>query len=169
MSSKAVQEVIQRESIQHGYRKTNARAQSIITDLMAKPKENFLRPFAFSVEKVLHRLYSSIHVVENELERLKSYALRAEKEKIPLILLPTHKSHVDYLVISLLFYHTNISLPFIAAGENLNIPILGKLLCSSGAFFIRREFGSDRLYRVIFEEYIISLLEYFKIYLVILI
>lgn len=75
-------------------------------------------------------------------------------------MIPTHKSHIDYLVISWLCFHKNISLPFIAAGENLNLPIVGNLLAASGAFFIKRKLGTDPIYKAIFSEYIVSLLSH---------
>jgi len=49
-------------------------------------------------------------------------------------------------------------MPFVAAGENLDMPIVGSLLQGSGAFFIRRQFGTDPLYRVVFNEYITQVL-----------
>jgi glycerol-3-phosphate O-acyltransferase len=38
------------------------------------------------------------------------------------------------------------------------MPILGKILKSSGAVFIRREWGNDELYKTILEEYISTIL-----------
>ena len=49
-------------------------------------------------------------------------------------------------------------MPFVAAGENLDMPLVGSLLQGSGAFFIRRQFGTDPLYRVVFNEYITQVL-----------
>jgi glycerol-3-phosphate O-acyltransferase len=62
------------------------------------------------------------------------------------------------MVISWLFFQKGISMPFVAAGENLDMPIVGSLLQGSGAFFIRRQFGTDPLYRVVFHEYITQVL-----------
>lgn len=50
-------------------------------------------------------------------------------------------------------------MPFVAAGENLDMPIVGSLLQGSGAFFIRRQFGTDPLYRVVFNEYITQVMQ----------
>jgi glycerol-3-phosphate O-acyltransferase len=62
-------------------------------------------------------------------------------------------------VISYIFYRLGIALPHIAAGDNLNIPIVGWLLQHGGAFYIRRKFGEDPLYQDIVREYIESLLK----------
>jgi len=67
---------------------------------------------------------------------------------------------VDYLVISWIFFHLDISLPFVASGDNLAMPLVGSLLRSSGAFYIRRQFGEDAIYRAVVTEYMTQLLEY---------
>ncbi|KAJ3000165.1 hypothetical protein HDV02_000448 [Globomyces sp. JEL0801] len=51
-----------------------------------------------------------------------------------------------------------IGLPHIAAGDNLNMPGVGWVLRHNGAFFIRREWGGDRLYVTIMQEYVEYLL-----------
>lgn len=38
------------------------------------------------------------------------------------------------------------------------MPVVGKLLKSSGAVFIRREWGNDELYKTVLEEYMATLL-----------
>jgi glycerol-3-phosphate O-acyltransferase len=119
------------------------------------------------------RMYNQgIHIKESEFLEVHSHsryifmlflqvrkvALEAEKKKQSLIFLPCHKSHVDYLVISYIFYRLGIALPHIAAGDNLNLPIVGWLLKHGGAFFIRRSFGNDHLYQEIVREYLELLL-----------
>lgn len=41
-----------------------------------------------------------------------------------MVFLPVHKSHIDYLLITLILFCHNIKAPHIAAGNNLSIPIL---------------------------------------------
>lgn len=118
-----------------------------------------LRLFAFVVNTILVRLYhQGLHIRENEWVELKRVALMAQEKKQSLILLPSHKSHVDYLVVSYLMFRLGIQIPHIVAGDNLDMPIVGKLLKSSGAIFIRREWGGDELYKTILEEYMVTLL-----------
>ena len=53
-----------------------------------------------------------------------------------------------------------MELPHICAGEDfLNIMIVNDLLRSSGAFFMRRTFKGDDLYKVIFKEYVTRMAE----------
>ena len=75
-----------------------------------------------------------------------------------LVYVPTHRSHIDYLVLSYLLYTKGIMLPHIAAGDNLNMPVLGRLLRQGGAFFMRRSFRDDALYTAVFEEYLYRVL-----------
>lgn len=67
---------------------------------------------------------------------------------------PSHRSHLDYLLMSYLLYYKNYMIPHIAAGDNLNLPILGGILRRGGAIFMRRSFRDDPLYAAIFEEYL---------------
>ncbi|MCB1684038.1 MAG: glycerol-3-phosphate 1-O-acyltransferase PlsB, partial [Pseudomonadales bacterium] len=70
------------------------------------------------------------------------------------IYVPSHRSHIDYLLLSYLLYHNGLMIPHIAAGDNLNLPIVGPLLRRGGAFFMRRRFRNDRIYAAVFSEYL---------------
>ncbi|KAI8371392.1 uncharacterized protein BYT42DRAFT_622292 [Radiomyces spectabilis] len=118
-----------------------------------------VRFFAFTVNNILVRLYhQGIHIKESEWVELKRVALLAQEKKQSLILLPSHKSHIDYLVVSYLMFRLGLQIPHIVAGDNLNLPIVGKILKGCGAFYIRREWGDDVLYKTILEEYVATLL-----------
>lgn len=75
------------------------------------------------------------------------------------IYLPCHRSHIDYLLMSYVIYRAGLSPPHIAAGENLDLPILGRILRGGGAFFLRRTFKGDPLYATVFAEYLHRMLE----------
>ena len=49
-------------------------------------------------------------------------------------------------------------LPQVAAGNNLNLPILGGILRGAGAVFMRRSFMKNTIYSAVFFEYIRSLM-----------
>ncbi|OZJ06950.1 hypothetical protein BZG36_00135 [Bifiguratus adelaidae] len=118
-----------------------------------------LRFFAFTINNILVRLYhQGIHIRESDFNELKQVALECARSKRSLILLPSHKSHIDYLVVSYVFFRLGLQIPHIAAGDNLDMPIVGSLLRTSGAFFIRRQWGDDQLYKGVLEEYINVLL-----------
>ena len=71
-----------------------------------------------------------------------------------IVYIPCHRSHIDYLLISFILYGRGVSLPHIAAGANLNIPVLGPILRRGGAFFLRRKIKGNDLYAAVFDEYL---------------
>ncbi len=71
---------------------------------------------------------------------------------------PSHKSHIDYLVLSDMLYGNALMPPLVAAGDNLSFWPIGILLRRGGAFFIRRDFHDDTLYPVLVEAYMRKLL-----------
>lgn len=76
-----------------------------------------------------------------------------------IIYTPCHRSHIDYLLLSYTIYHQGLMPPHIAAGLNLNLPIIGNILRKGGAFFIRRQFRDQKLYRAVFESYVNQMIE----------
>ena len=108
-------------------------------------------------DKALTWLWNNVYdgvVVDREgLVRVRDISRR-----MPCVIIPCHRSHIDYLLLSYIFYKHNIPLPFVAAGTNLMFWPLGHIFRKAGAFFIRRTFGSDFLYRQVMETYIKTLL-----------
>ncbi|KAG1652829.1 Glycerol-3-phosphate acyltransferase [Nymphon striatum] len=98
-----------------------------------------------------NRFYSGIEV--NNSEYLKSLALSHE-----LVYVPCHRSHIDYLLLSYVIYFEGLAIPYIAAGKNLNMPVIGSILRGGGAFFIRRSFKGNELYSTVMFEYVAELI-----------
>ncbi|WP_084300107.1 glycerol-3-phosphate 1-O-acyltransferase PlsB [Chitinimonas koreensis] len=71
-----------------------------------------------------------------------------------IIYVPCHRSHIDYLLLSYIVYQQGLMIPHIAAGANLNLPIVGGILRRGGAFFLRRSFKGNPLYGAVFNEYL---------------
>ncbi len=76
----------------------------------------------------------------------------------PVVLLPCHRSHLDYLVIPYVMFLYDMVTPHIAAGVNLAFWPIGSLLRNAGAFFIRRSFRGDPLYSLCLKKYVEYLL-----------
>jgi glycerol-3-phosphate O-acyltransferase len=72
----------------------------------------------------------------------------------PVVLVPCHRSHFDYLILSYLFHANYLSPPHIAAGINLSFWPLGPLFRGAGAYFIRRSFDGNDLYKQVFRNYL---------------
>ncbi|HEY7725604.1 MAG TPA: 1-acyl-sn-glycerol-3-phosphate acyltransferase [Anaeromyxobacteraceae bacterium] len=99
------------------------------------------------------RTYDSVEVDAKGLARVKRAAAEA-----PLVLCPSHKSHVDYLCLSWLFYESGLTPPHIAAGVNLAFWPFGRIARMGGAFFIRRSVRGDRVYTAVLRAYVKRLL-----------
>ena len=76
-----------------------------------------------------------------------------------LIYVPCHRSHIDYLLMSYLLFKRGLTPPHIAAGANLNMPIVGPILRGCGAFFLRRKLKGKQLYSAVFLEYVHLMIE----------
>jgi len=94
-------------------------------------------------------MFSGIEADESGLENLRNIAKRH-----PVIYVPSHKSHVDYLALSYVLYHHNFFNPHIVAGINLSVFPLGPVFRGSGAFFMRRSFKGNRVYALVFSNYL---------------
>jgi glycerol-3-phosphate O-acyltransferase len=109
-------------------------------------------------EKILTWLWNNIYdgvVVDGD----GIAKIRQVSKKMPFVIIPCHRSHFDYLLLSYIFYKNNIQLPFIAAGNNLAFFPMGYIFRKSGAFFMRRSFKGNDLYAEVFNRYVRTLLK----------
>ena len=109
-----------------------------------------VRSASFLLTTVWNRIFRGVLV--HHLDNLKAIAPGNE-----IVYVPCHRSHMDYLLLSYLLYTRGIVPPHIAAGVNLNLPVIGNLLRRGGAFFIRRSFRGNALYSAVFTEYVAQL------------
>ncbi len=128
-------------------------ARKVLREIAAR-----YNPFAVDVLKrivgwMFRRIYDGVDVDEVGMKRLVEASARA-----PLILCPSHKSHFDYMVLSVVCDDYGLQPPHIAAGDNLNFWPVGRFLRMGGAFFIRRSFKGDRVYSAVMQAYVKRLL-----------
>ena len=135
-------------------REVRKRADVYIEEIAAKYSPGVLKVYAAIVGWIIGMMFEDVIVNTDTLDKVKNMSLKG-----PLVLLPCHKSHIDYLILSYLMYQNNMPCPLIAAGKNLSFWPLGPLFRSGGAFFIRRSFRGAILYSKVFAEYIHKLLE----------
>lgn len=99
------------------------------------------------------RLYDGIHVDEEGLRIAAEVSKRA-----PLVICPTHRSHIDYIAVTHVMVDRGMTPPLVAAGANLSFWPLGPFLRRAGAFFIRRGFRGDKVYAAVLAAYIRKLI-----------
>ncbi len=129
-------------------------AEQILRRMAAEPRLGWIRVLDAILDRIWRDIYDGIAVDEAGLRKVWATARRG-----PIVLVPSHKSHIDYLVLSQVFFKDGLIPPHIAAGDNLAIPLLGTAFRRSGAFFIRRGFKGDKLYATILAAYVRRLLK----------
>jgi glycerol-3-phosphate O-acyltransferase len=130
-----------------------ARATGMLRQLAAQPDAGVIRTSERVLDKIVHRIYDGIEVDQEGLERVREAARRGT-----LVLLPSHKSHLDYMILFYVFYRANLQTPLVAAGDNLSFFPLGQFFRRVGGFFIRRSFSGDKLYASVVDAYIRKLI-----------
>jgi len=132
--------------------RVEARAQKNLAEIAASPSPTMLAVLASLVEWIFKRIFARIelHELEPVVEAAKLH---------PLVLVPSHRSHFDYLILSWLFYRNHLVPPQVAAGINLAFFPLGAIFRRAGAFFLRRSFDGDPLYTAVFRSYVQHLIK----------
>ena len=130
------------------------KADAYIDEIAAGYNPAYIKFFSAVVGWIIRTMFDGVSVNNDALGKVKRLALKG-----PLVLIPCHKSHIDYLILSYLLYHNNMPVPLVAAGKNLSFWPMGPLFRSGGAFFIRRSFRGAVLYSKVFAEYIYKLLQ----------
>ncbi|KAL2082617.1 hypothetical protein ACEWY4_022435 [Coilia grayii] len=125
-------------------------ASRILEEMSHNLQLSFIRLVCYTLTKVFKRVFRRILVNEDGLNRLQQ-ALQEH----PVILMPNHRSYVDFLIISYILFTYDLSIPVIAAGIPLmGMKLIGEILRRCGAFFIRRAIGADKLYWAVLSEYV---------------
>jgi glycerol-3-phosphate O-acyltransferase len=122
-------------------------ARKHAVEIAANYSEAFVRFMSMALGWLWNRLYDGVEF--EHVEKLNEIGDGAE-----IIYVPCHRSHMDYLLLSYVIYRKGFAVPHVAAGINLNLPVIGRFLRMGGAFFLRRTFKGDALYAVVFAKYL---------------
>lgn len=132
------------------------RARRIVEKMFGDKEAAVLTGMGVTLRKIWKRIYETIKVDIKYCEQIREIA-----KTCPIVFIPTHRSYIDFLVVSYVTFACQLPIPFIAAGEDfLGILLVRSFFRKSGAFFLRRSFlaGEDALYSAIFKEYVTQLL-----------
>nr|WP_228144606.1 glycerol-3-phosphate 1-O-acyltransferase PlsB [Moraxella lacunata] len=154
LASPVVQTAIEQESATTGksINEVKKEAAGYIGEITSDYSHSVVRFFDHFLTWLWERLYDGVEV--RHFERVRKLAPDHQ-----IIYVPCHRSHMDYLLLSYVIYKRGLRIPYIAAGDNLNIPVLGEILRSGGAFFMRRSFKGNALYSTVFKEYLHTLMQ----------
>ena len=149
----AVQTAIARRSKEDNITeiKASMQASRYLNEIVANCSNITIQIMTRALSSFWNRFYSGIETHNND--DLKTIALTHE-----LVYVPCHRSHIDYLLLSYVIHFEGLAIPYIAAGKNLNMPIIGTILRGGGAFFIRRSFKGNELYSTVMFEYVAELI-----------
>jgi len=137
--------------------KHTKRAGKLLKVLHSTISDRFLRFAAWLVYRLVPCFLTGVAAHPAHIEMLK--AASKNSDDVPMIFLPLHRSHLDYILVSFILMSNNIRSPIVAAGNNLNIPIFGSWLRYAGAFFIKRRIDpvggkKDIVYRTLLHTYL---------------
>ena len=121
-------------------------AKGYAFEIAANYSYTVVRLGSFALKWFWNRIYDGV-----ELRHFRQFQEQAPDYEV--IYVPCHRSHMDYLLVSYFVYRNGLVPPHIAAGVNLNLPVVGRVLRKGGAFFLRRSFRSNKLYSTVFNEY----------------
>lgn len=134
--------------------KIHRQASEHLDEIAARYNPSIISFAAKTVGWIIQIMFDGVTLDTEGLNRIKAASLKG-----PLVFIPCHKSHIDYLILSYLMHINNMPCPLIAAGKNLAFWPIGPMFRGCGAFFIRRTFKGAVLYSKVFSEYILKLLE----------
>ncbi|WP_137938141.1 glycerol-3-phosphate 1-O-acyltransferase PlsB [Chitinivorax sp. B] len=150
LDSEPVRKAIEEEAREKNVlpHKVEENARRYVLEIAADYSYPTVRAYEKFLTWLWTRLYDGVRVYRmNEL-----VDLAASGPEI--IYVPTHRSHIDYLLMSYVIFKQGMMVPHIAAGANLNLPVVGGILRRGGAFFLRRTFKGNNLYAAVFNEYL---------------
>ncbi|MGP5491068.1 glycerol-3-phosphate 1-O-acyltransferase PlsB [Psychrobacter celer] len=151
--SPAIKHAIEAEAKATGTSVREARsvAKGYANEMVNDYSHSIIRGFYKFLTWLWTQLYDGVEV--HHFERVRELAADYE-----LVYVPCHRSHVDYLLLSYVIYKRGLSIPYVAAGDNLDVPVLGPLLRGAVAFYIRRSFRGNALYTAVLREYMHTLI-----------
>jgi glycerol-3-phosphate O-acyltransferase len=153
MGSEAMQEAISEEAARLNISALEAetRARKFAWEIASDFSYPVIRALEIVLGGLWKRLYDRVDILHAD-EIVKAAPGRG------IVYLPNHRSHIDYLLLSYFIYEQGLAPPHIAAGANLNFPVVGPILRRGGAFFLRRSFKGEPLYAAVFREYMHTML-----------
>lgn len=123
------------------------KARAYVNEIAADYSYQVIRGLQISLNWLWNRLYDGIDV--HHFDTVTDVAHDHE-----VIYVPCHRSHIDYLLLSYVIVTRGLMPPHIAAGANLNMPVVGPILRRGGAFFMKRSFKGNPIYSAVFTEYL---------------
>jgi hypothetical protein len=109
----------------------------IVNDMVGEIKMPVIRFMAWCLHKIFRSIYEKVNINNEALKKLKEIQ---QEQNIPVIFMPTHKSYIDFLIVSYILFVYQQKLPYIVSDEALlKASVIPFLIRSSGAFFYKKK------------------------------
>ena len=115
-------------------------------ELSASPRRGMYDALGLTARLILGRLFSEVRT--HGLDKL----IPAIKDNT-VVLVPMHRSHLDYVLVGYKLFSEKVNPPFVAAGINLSFWPFGFLFRSVGAYFVKRN-ARDRFHASMLKRYV---------------
>ncbi|XP_014470903.1 PREDICTED: dihydroxyacetone phosphate acyltransferase isoform X2 [Dinoponera quadriceps] len=133
-------------------------ARAILNEMASKEDLATVRWLGIFITKAMKRMFAKIYVNERRLFGLKR---EMQMSQVQYIYVPSHRSYLDFILLSYVLFSYDMALPNIAAGVDFyKMKIVGELMRKTGAFYMRRSFSDDLLYKEIFRSYVSSIVSH---------
>jgi glycerol-3-phosphate O-acyltransferase len=130
-------------------------ARKYMKEMISRPSTFYLDFYAKFNKFVLGLGYEDEVVSDkNDIEKMRTMV-----RENPALLLWTHKTYLDGMVVPKVLYDNDFPMPHMFGGANLAFAGLGFLLRRSGGIFIRRTFQDNPVYKLTLRHYIGYLME----------
>ncbi|MGB0638426.1 MAG: 1-acyl-sn-glycerol-3-phosphate acyltransferase [Myxococcota bacterium] len=126
-----------------------AEVEKVLRHIAARMQYRYIQLAAWILKILWNRIYAGVDLPDEDMKRLRD----SFRDATPVII-PCHRSHLDYLLMSSQLYYRDVVIPHIVAGENLSFFPLGYFFRRCGAFFIKRSFGQDKIFPTVFQRYL---------------
>ncbi len=131
--------------------KVRKEAEGYFDEMASNFNGTYFAILTFVFRRIWNRIFQGVEItgLDRVADRIREH---------PVVLVPCHRSHFDYLILSYIFHGQFLSPPHIAAGINLSFFPMGMLFRGAGAYFIRRTFEGNELYKGVFRHYLTYLI-----------
>ncbi len=126
-------------------------AIKIMNSMSSEYSPLYAEILSYFLGKILNARFSRFTYSTNEINDLCKLCSLSETNTV---FVPTHKSYFDYLILNYILYKEKVTVPLVAAGDNLDFFPLSPVLRKMGAFFIRRQIQNDEFYKKILTTYL---------------
>ncbi len=152
-----MRELARRESEATGQSVTDIQKQmsSDFDTIAARFKWWVVRLLDLALRPLWTRVYSGVNVRDEDLDHIRT-AMRGGTA----VLVPCHKSHFDYVLLSWVFHEHDLIVPHVVAGANMAFWPVSIFLRGAGGFFIKRSFAGERIFPAVFSRYLRELINH---------